>query len=476
MSFGQFFSILKARWWVALLVLAVTVAGTVAVSLILPKSYTASASVVVDFKPDPVTAMMYAGAASPAFMATQVDVITSDRVAQRVVRNLKLNQDPQVREQWLEATEGKGSIEVWLGETFQRQLDVKPSRESSVITVSYKAADPQFAAGLANAFVQAYLETTVELRVDPAKQYSSFFDTRAKEARETLEKAQSKLSAYQKEKGIVATDERLDVENARLNELSSQALQLQALASESGSRQAQATGGSSDRIQEVLNNPLVAGLKSDLARAEVRLQELNARLGENHPQVVEAKANINTLRSNVEAETQRVTGGVTVSNNINRQRSADVRAALEAQRAKVLQMKAVRDEGAVLMRDVESAQRAFEQVSQRFNQSSLESQNTQSNVNLLTPATPPMASSSPKVKLNALVAVFLGTLLAVGVAMVWELLDRRVRSAADVTIPLGVPVIGVMPKPTARKFIGNEKPSLAQQRMVGRLAAPRKGS
>ncbi len=90
MSFGQFLSILKARWWAALLVFVLTVGTTVAVSLLLPKQYTAAASVVVDFKPDPVTAMMYAGMTSSGYMATQVDVILSERVALRVVRNLKL--------------------------------------------------------------------------------------------------------------------------------------------------------------------------------------------------------------------------------------------------------------------------------------------------------------------------------------------------------------------------------------------------
>lgn len=476
MNFAQFVSVLRARWWVALLVFVLTVGTTLTISLLLPKQYTATASVVVDYKPDPVSAMMYPGTASPAMMATQVDVISSDRVARRVVRNLKLNENPQVRQQWLEATNGEGDIETWLSATFQKQMDVKPSRESSVINVSYKAADPQFAAGLANAFVQAYLQTTLELRVDPAKQYSSFFDSRAKDARDNLEKAQSKLSAFQKEKGIIASDERLDVENARLNELSSQAVMLQALASESGSRQSAARGAAADQMQEVLNNPLISSLKADLLRAEAKLQELGARLGENHPQVVEAKANIASLRAKVDVETRRVTGGVGVNNTITRQREADVRAALEAQRAKVLRLKAVRDEGAVLQRDVESAQRAFEMVMQRLNQTTLESQTTQSNINLLTTATPPLEPSSPKVLLNTALSIFLGALLALGVALLLEVMDRRVRGVQDVSAALGLPVIGVMPTPDARKLVGRYKPMLAQQRVVGQLAAPARGS
>lgn len=451
MTFGQFLSILRARWWVALAVLVLTVATTLVVSLLLPKSYTASASVVVDFRPDPVSAVMYGGMVSPALMATQVDVIRSDRVALRVVRNLRLGENPTVRQQWQEATNGEGTIEQWLVDLFQRQMDVLPSRESSVLTITYKAPDPRFAAALANAFAEAYIQTSLELRVDPARQFAGFFDQRAKEARDALEKAQTRLSAFQKANGIIATDERLDIETARLNELNSQLVALQAISAESASRQVQARGAQGDRLQEVLGNPVVGALKADLSRAEGRLQELQTRFGDAHPQVVEAKANIAELRNRLAAETAKVTSGVGVTATINRAREAQVRAELDAQRAKVLRLRAVRDEAAVIVRDVENAQRAFDTVVTRQNQSSLESQTTQSNVNLLTQATAPIEPSAPRILLNTLLAVFVGTLLAVGVALLLELRDRRVRAPDDIAGVLGLPVIGLMPKPNAKR-------------------------
>ena len=475
MTFGQFLSILKARWWLVLLVIGVVVGTTLGINLLLPKQYKASASVVLDFKPDPISMALYGGAGSPAMMATQVDIIRSDRVAQRVVRNLKLNENPQIRQQWQDDTNGEGSIESWLATVFQRNMDVEPSRESSVISVSYKAADPRFAAGLANAFVQAYIDTALELRVDPARQYSAFFDTRSKEAREALEKAQTLVSSYQKANGIIATDERLDVENARLNELSSQLTMVQAIAAESTSRQTQAQGGQGDRMQEVLNNPIIGALKADLSRSEARLQELSIRLGDNHPQVQEARASAAEQRSRLETETRRVTSGVTVSNTINRSREGEMRASLEAQRAKVLRMKAVRDEGMVLMRDVENAQRSYDAVLQRFTQTSLESQTTQSNVNMLTQAEPPLRPSAPRITLNVVLAFIGGTLLAIGLAMALELRDRRIRNIDDVVTTLGLPVIGTMPTPGS-KIALMKRPSLMQQRLMAPLPAPAKAA
>ena len=464
MTFGQFLSILRARKWAALLVFLLVVATTIAVSLLLPKQYTAAASVVIDVKPDPLAVMMNPSMVMPSFMATQVDILTSDRVALKVIRELKLLDNPQLREQWLEVTEGRGTIEQWLVDLLQKKLDVKPSRESNVIQIGYKAPDPRFAAALANAFANAYIATALELRVDPAKQFSAFFTVQSKEAREALERAQSKVSAFQQQKGIIATDERLDIENSRLNELSSQLVQMQAVASESGSRQTQAQGSQSDRIQEVLGSALIGGLKVELTRNEARLQELNAKLGENHPQVVEAKASIAELRSRIDAEIKRVVSGVTINNTINQQRESQVKRALDEQRAKVLRMKAVRDEGQVLVREVEAAQRTFDGLMARLTQTGMEAQSTQSFANMLTTAQPPAEHSSPKIVLNSVLAVFLGLLLAVGVALMLELSDRRVRAPDDIVAALGLPVLGTLPKPGAKRFhAGNRSLPMTQQ-------------
>lgn len=445
MNFGQFIAVLRARWRLALVVFATTVVLAVVVSLLLPKQYTAVASVVVDPKPDPLSSVLSGALMNPAFMATQVDVIQSDRVALRVVRDLKLAENPTIREQWQSDTGGEGSIENWLAELFQKNLDVKPSRESNVISVSYRGADPRFAAGIANAFVVAYNETTLELKVDPARQYSSFFDLRAKEARDQLEQAQTKLSQFQSENGVIAVDERFDVENARLNELSTQYVGLQSLASDSVSRQAAARGNGADRMQEVLNNPLIAGLKSDQVRLEAKLQELTAKLGDKNPQVIETRANLAELKTRIDAETTKVASSLGIANNINQQRAGEIKAQLEAQRAKVLKMKALRDQGAVLARDIESAQRAYDTVLSRLTQSSLESQTTQSYVSTLTQATPPLKPSSPRVVLNGLLSVFVGALLALATIFSLEFLDRRVRTLDDIEGTLGLPVIGTMP-------------------------------
>jgi chain length determinant protein EpsF len=471
MTFAQFLAILKARWLSALIALGLTLVLITGITLLQTKQYTAEASVVLDVKPDPVSSLLNSSAVTTGVVATQVDIIQSERVAQAVVRDLKLAENASLRRDWLEATSGQGSIEAWVGELVGRKLTVKPSRDSNVINISYTSPDPRFAAAMANAFVKAYMSTSVELRVDPARQYNNFFDARAKDLREALEGAQSRLSEYQQKHGLVASDERLDVENQRLNELTSQLVSVQAISSESRSRSAQAIS-SADQLQDIINNPVVSGLRADMARQDAKLQELSARLGDAHPQVVELKANIAELRQKLENETRRVSSSVGINNTINQRREADIRGAVEAQRERILKLKQQRDEASVLLKDVESAQRAYEAVTQRANQTSLESQTTQNNLSVLTTASVPSGPSSPKLTLNIAIAIVLGLLLAMGTVVIREMFDRRVRAFADISDVIGVPVLGQLPKPLRGANLKGRDSLLLPSNVMGRLPSP----
>ena len=446
MTLQQFLLILRARYRVALLTLLVTVATTVIVSLLLPKQYTASAAVVIDVKsPDAVSGLMLQGMVAPGYMATQVDIINSDRVAKAVVKLLRMDESAVIKQQWQENTEGKGQLVDWLATLLQRKLDVKPSRESNVISINYTGTDPDFAAAVANAFAQAYMNVNLDLRVTPARQYAAFFEEQTKTARDRLEKAQQALSAYQQTNGITSTDERLDFETAKLNETSSQLTGVQGQTTDSQSKRQNAKA---DTVAEVMQSPLINGLKADVARLEAKLTEGSINLGKNHPQTQRTEAELATLKAQLESETRKITSSIETTYQVSKQREQQLQGALSSQKNRVLLLNKQRDDLNVLRRDIESAQRAFEQVSQRASQTSIESQTNQTNIAVLNPATAPVDPSKPKVFLNILVSIFLGTLLGVSLALMLELSNRRVRSAQDLADALDLPVLGAISSAT----------------------------
>jgi chain length determinant protein EpsF len=437
MNFTQFLLILNARKWVILGVLLVTVATTAAVSLWLPKEYTATSTLLIDSKSkDAITGQMLPSTMFPGYMATQVDVINSPQVAGRVVSGLKLADTPGTREQFMQATEGKGTIEQWLADLLLKKLDVEPSRESSLIRVNFTGTDPQFAAAIANAFAKAYIDTNLDLRVAPAKQTAAWFDEQINQLRASLEAAQTKLSAYQREKGVVLSDERLDIETAKLGELSGQVVAAQSAAYDALSRKSQ-----HEASAEVANNSLVQNLKVQMAQSEARLAELEKKTGKNHPEYQRAVAQLDSIKRDLDGAIRTATRSVATTASAAQQRLEGLRSAVATQKTRVLEMKKQRDEIAVLVRDVENAQRIYDSALQRYGQTRMEAQSTQTDIAVLNPAIAPTQPSKPRVILNLLLSLFLGTLLGVGTGFLVELLDRRVRSGQDIAAGLDIPVL-----------------------------------
>jgi chain length determinant protein EpsF len=462
MNFTQFLLVLNARKWIILGVLFVTVATTAVVSLLLPKEYTASATLIVDSKSkDPFTGQLLPAQMFPGYMATQVDVIRSPQVATRVVRGLKLVDAPGTREQFMEATEGKGSIEQWLGDVLLKKLDVEPSRESSIFRVSFTGTNPEFSAIIANAFAKAYIETNLDLRVAPAKQSAAWFDQQINQLRDDLDQAQQKLTAYQREKGLVESDERLDVETRRMAELSGQMIAAQSAAYDASSRTRDSAS-----LPEVINNPVVQNLKAQVAQGEGKLAELSNRVGANHPDYIRLKAEVDSYKARLANELATATRGVGATAGAARQRFSDLSGAFDRQKAKVLELKQEREEASRLARDVENAQRVYDSALQRYGQTRMEAQSTQTDIAVLNPAVAPTEASKPRVFLNILLSVFLGTLLGVGTGFLVELLDRRVRSGQDIAAGLDIPVLAEVKKAggfmeTLRRIFRRNRPALA---------------
>ena len=447
MNLQQLLSVLRARYKAALLVAIATIAVTLPIISLLPKRYTATAAVLVDVRsPDPVASLIF-----PASLATQVEIIQSERVAQRVVSTMRLVDRAGVRDQWAAETGGRGTPEAWLAGLLLRGLAVAPSRDSNIIQITFTHTDPEFAAAIANGFAQAYIDTTVELKVEPARQYARWFENQGKTLRDNLETAQAKLSTFQREKGIIAREGQLDIEMSKLSDLTSQLIRVQSETTDARSKQ---RSGSS-ALPEVSADPVVSSLRGDIGRLEAKLQETALNLGSNHPQYLRMQSEAAALKQQLESELRRVTSSFSATRTVGNDREVELKGAVEAQRNKLLMLGSVRDQLAVLQRDVDAAKNAYDAVSKRYTEASLASQATQANVSVLNPALAPLDPSSPKSPDKMLaMAIVMGIILGIAVAYLLEMLDRRIRSSSDLAEALPFPVLGVIAPASDRRRLG----------------------
>ncbi|WP_085315219.1 chain length determinant protein EpsF [Derxia lacustris] len=461
MSLSQLLVILRVHRKMSLFILVIAIALGIVSTLIAPKRYTASGAVLVDIKaPDPVAGVVLPSALMPGYMTTEIDLMNSERVARKAITLLGLENDADTHAKWQDETNGVGDYMSWLSDLLQLKLDIKPSRDSGVVNYNYTSSSPELASALVNAFMQAYIDTTAELRVERARNSNSFFDERAKQLRDKLEAAQNQLSAYQREAGVITTDEQLDTENTRLAALTAQLVSLQAAGADASSRQTQSRSNA-ERLREALASPVVSTLSTTISQSEAQLHEMGERYGADYPGVRELRARIAQLNEQRANEIKRVSGSIEADDNASSERAQTMTRLVEAQRAHVLQLKSKRDEALVLKRDVESAQRAYDAVLARVGESSLASQNTMTNVSIVKYASTPPAPSGPKLKTNLGLAIFVGLLFSVAGSLARELLDRRIHTTEDIALLLRQQVLGVIPPPLP--------PPTRMERLLARL-------
>ncbi len=458
---GHLLAVLRGRWKsFASGLLALLLLGLV-VSLVMPKRYTATATVLVDVRsPDPISGALLHGLMSPSYMNTQVDLLQNTAVARRAVEDLHWLDDPAVQLLWRNATQGVGDAPSWAATQLARGLKVAPAKDSNLLEVSYTADDPAFAARAANAFVKSYVDVTLALRHEPAQRHKQFFDANAARLRKELDAAQARLSAFEKEKGITADDRQIDVESARLLELSTQLVTTQSQAADSRIRKQQGTGNQ-EFLQDSLASPLIGSLRGDLQRTRTRLKEMLTTRGENHPQVVELRESVAELERRITEETGRMSGGVAMSDRVNQQRVGDLRASLEQQRERVALLKNSREQALSLRRDVDNAQKAYETVATRGAQMGLESQLNQTNVSIVGLATPPTEHSSPKLLLNMAGATVLGVMVGLCAALWRESRDRRIRLEEELTAMVRQPLLVTLPRYAISRSTGAPAIALA---------------
>lgn len=478
MNPSLFFLALRARFGVFVLALAATVLAASVLSLLLPKTYKATASLVVDVKEEQsisnvLDAFIPARERMIGYLQTQVDIITSEKVARKVVHDLKLAENPQTVEDFERSEDGQGSIEDWLVANLLEWIDVETS-QSSIIHVNYLDGDPHVAASVANAFAKAYVDTMLELRVEPTRGAATWFETQLKTLRANLEEAQATLTAYQRREGIVAADEQSDVEYTRLAELSSQLVKAQDTTINLQSRQEQTRadleqGVPLELLPDVQSNEHIQQLRKDLTSAEATLQEMATTYGANHPSYRSQLAQNRMRRQKLNTEMRKVVDGIGSSIRQSQQHEAQLEAAIAAQRARLLERKGSRNEAAVLMRNVETAQKTYDTAMQRSVESEVEARVSQTNVSVLSAAVLPRKPDRPKIALNIALSLVVGTMLGIALVMMMEMSEPRVRSLAYLNNGPNAPLLGVL-----NTWDPADRPLLSGP-SVARRALPRRG-
>jgi len=445
MNLDTLIRILLARKKIIILFTLGILILTTAVTLMLPKTYTASTDLLVDSKgQDLISGQALPTRIMTGYLSTQADIILSRNVAEKVIDQLNLSEEPSLIKQLRLENKDKATRRLVILGYLKRNLSALPKRESSVLTISFNARNPALAAKIADTFAIAYLQTNLEMRIEPAKQMTLWFDQQLAQLRNTLIEKQNALSAYQEKNNILVSDDRLDIESAKLSELSSMLMSVQSERLSNKNR-SDLIASSGRNAAPALDNPQVQKLYSDLVQSQAKLSELASNVGQNHPQYRQTLGEVESIQLQLNKALELVNGNLRSSIELSQTREAQLKNELAAQKNRVLQLSRNRNELTLLKQEVDSAQSAYTTALSRTSQTHLESQIAQTDISVLDHAEIPGQPTSPKLFFNLLLAIVVGLLFGTSAALIWEVLDRRIRGLYDLEKAIGIAVLAAIP-------------------------------
>ncbi|GHF25534.1 hypothetical protein GCM10017044_20430 [Kordiimonas sediminis] len=457
MSINQVFQILLARIWVTIITVLIGVSVCALVVSILPEKYTATSSVILEVgDQDPVTGM--AQNTARTYIQTQVNLVKSARVANKVVDRLELTRSPYFLSEYNSLNDPGIDLKGWIGKQLQENLGVWVVGGSEIIEISYTATSPTLAATVSNAFSEAYLLVDLELRVDPAKRNAQWFAAQLNKLRQNLTEAQNSLNDYQKQVGIVSMTTESQSESQSIINIESRAAAARAEASEARSMVQQFaafldSGGSSDSLPSFMTNPEISSLQQELGKVDAAIATLSGRVGENHPQYKAVVARRDQVTKQLAEEIEKFGLSLKARVQIAEAKSASLEDELDIEKDRMLQEKAQLDRLEAMEREVEIRKAEYDNAFRRAGTLRLEGDRAQTGVSIIEEATPPTEASFPQKRLSIAIAFAACLVLGVSISFLLEMIDRRVRSEADLILYADLKVLASIAKgPKKRNF------------------------
>ena len=332
---------------------------------------------------------------------------------------------------------------------------------SRVLDVSFTSPLPQTAAVVTNALVDAYLAEDRSRKVDTREEAIAWLNGEIRRSGDELRKAEIALENNRRQAGIVR-GQQASISSERLSSLSQQLIAAQAARAEAASRIAQSGGGDSSR--EVLDSRVITDLKQQLATVSAQYAQLAARYGDGYPQLAGLARQRNELQRRIDQESARVTTSLTRDRESATARVNDLTRQLETAKIEVGDTTGAEAAIATLVRDVEVRREMFVDLSKKVNELETERRLIGGDARLVSYAEVPTKLWFPKKTPFLAMGIMVSAILAAAVALLRDRADNTVRGAIGLSQISGVPVIGHIPRvgrlPSPRQV---EQPSALQE-------------
>jgi exopolysaccharide transport family protein len=466
----------RMRLFVA--IVAVVFAGFILGPLRSPPVYTGTARVEIDTRKKEVVNIQQVESDLPVnevnIVDTEVEVLKSRHLADRVVTALHLDQDPEfnpalrkrgfagtilagVKAMFAPPQRLNGPASKLEAQTARERvvdsvlshLTVRRSGLTYVIDVNFTSRDGAQAAAIANTFADRYLTDQLESKIEANRDANASLSERATEIQQELRKAEDALAQYKISHNLMsAGNETLtqqEISNLDNQMAQAKAAQAEAEAQVRTARAQLAAGSNGSDVSLALVSPVVANLRSQRATISTHLAELSEKYGPLHPELQKTKQQLKDIDAQIQAEVDRVISGLEAQARIAEQRTASLQGTLNQTRGALASNNRTSVDLNDLQRNVDAERALYEAFLTRSKQTSADQGLEATDARVLSRAKIPTRPSAPNVPILLLLALVAGAGLGVGAVVVAEMLDSGFTTGEDVEQRLDIAFLGAVP-------------------------------
>lgn len=480
----RFIAAVRRHFPFILACVAVCLLGALAYLYAATPWYTATTEVLMETRRN-VTQRLDASPDVPidaASVESQVETIKSERVARAVIKNLKLDEDPEFIEHRTllqRITQpfrpSQGAAQMSPEERFRRamlrlgdRLSAKRVAMSYVIQISFTALDPQKAAAVANAVSDAYITDQLESKYEASQRAETWLQERLAELRDKASQAEKLVLDYKQANNIITTDNRL-VEEQQIADVSQRLTEVRARLAESRARldritEVLSSGQVNGAVADVMTNSVITSLRQRYLEASARVAEWTKRYGPQHRAVIDLRNEVEEVQRSMLDEVKRIQQTYRSDYEILKARELEAQKSLDERfqksgGTKLSQVKLRELEGVA-----QNARALYDNFVQRQMQVAQQQSFPFTDARVLTVAARPDRPSFPKPPIVLALGLAAGLGVGVGSALLRELLDRTARTKRQLEQASGVPCLGILPRIKKRV----SKTSLDQKQIAER--------
>ena len=468
--------ILRRKWLIAT-VLTLVFLSTLIFTLAATRIYEASAVIEVSQENAHVTSfqeVMGSEIQAREFYETQVELLGSRAMIDRVIEKLDLENHPVIRKAvfgegrtgilWrfghslkslvagLFRSQGQSAVtediatHQQIAEYLSENLTVTPSRKSMLIDLAFRSPDRKLSQAVVNTLVEDYISWKMELKVEASGIARDFLMMQMDRAKINLEKAEERLNDFAKHAGIVSLDAKINSIYRHLEELNSAFAAAEANMITKQAVYNQALKDGHANLPQVLASDLIASLKNKYAELSASYEELKTTFHDDYPKVKTLKARMDNIAALIDAQEEGIFLSIANEYESAKKIVSAMEKRIEHQKDLVLDLNDRATQYSIMAREVETNKAIYQSLLQRTKEIESMAGVNASNIQIVNRAALPLLAVKPNVKLNLLLSIVLGLLGGLGCAFMAEYFSDTITYPGEITDRFHIPLLGTIPQ------------------------------